>query len=106
MVEDNLSLGEELKKWVKDLICDIGPRWAGSPAEARAAERIRGEFEKVCDESYIDSFKAYPRYFENSPHIILLSHRIIWGLQIGQQVKRLMIDNPHLEDQTQVPHVK
>jgi|GEM_PF-4635651 len=71
MVEDNLSLGEELKEWVKDLICDIGPRWAGSPAEARAAERIRGEFEKVCDESYIDSFKAYPRYFENSPHIIL-----------------------------------
>ncbi len=43
----------------------------GDTLPLRAAERIRGEFEKVCNESYIDSFEAYPRYFENSPHIIL-----------------------------------
>jgi hypothetical protein len=65
------SRGEELKEWVTHIVCKIGPRWAGSPAEARAAKKINSEFEKICDEAKIESFTAYPRFFENSPHIVL-----------------------------------
>ncbi|MBC2717352.1 MAG: Zn-dependent exopeptidase M28 [Desulfobacteraceae bacterium] len=71
MAEELSSRSEELKKWITQIVSEIGPRWAGSPAEARAAERIRKEFGKTCDEAEIDAFSAYPRFPENSPHIIL-----------------------------------
>lgn len=70
MAAQATSRADELIKWVKDIICEIGPRWAGSPAEARAARKIHAEFEKTCHEAQIDSFSAYPRFPENSPHIL------------------------------------
>jgi hypothetical protein len=70
MVGESISIGEDLKSWITQLVQEIGPRWAGSPAEAHAAERIRSEFEKTCNTAEIDSFEAHPRFPETSPHIL------------------------------------
>jgi len=71
MTENTDLRGEELKGWITRIVHEIGPRWAGSPAEARAAEKIHEEFESTCDEAEIDTFLSHPRFPENSPHIIL-----------------------------------
>lgn len=63
--------GEDLKDWITGMVHEIGSRWAGSPAEARAAEKIKEEFNKTCDKAKIDKFYAHPRFPENSPHILL-----------------------------------
>ncbi len=64
--------GPDLKGWIAEFIAQVGPRWAGSPAEAMAAERIRAELAEFCDEARVDAFRAHPRFPETDAQILLV----------------------------------
>ncbi|MHA1607558.1 MAG: M28 family peptidase [Candidatus Freyarchaeota archaeon] len=49
---------------VKEICSSIGPRPAGSEAEARAAELIRSRLESLCDEVVVEEFRVHPRVLQ------------------------------------------
>jgi len=48
---------------IQKVIDECGPRMPCSSQEARAAEIIKKEFEKVCDDASIETFSCQPRAF-------------------------------------------
>ncbi|MHA1310292.1 MAG: M28 family metallopeptidase [Candidatus Helarchaeota archaeon] len=54
---------EYMYNFIERIIDDIGPRMPGSTSEAKAANMIKKEFEQVCDEVSIETFKFHPRAF-------------------------------------------
>ncbi len=63
MIEINEETSKYMDAIVNDIIKEIGPRMPCSPAEARAADRIKGEMEKTCDEVTVEPFTCHPRAF-------------------------------------------
>ncbi|MHA1147543.1 MAG: M28 family peptidase [Promethearchaeota archaeon] len=49
--------------FVKSIVDEIGPRMSCSPQEAEAAEYIKEEFKKVCDEVKLEPFTCHPKAF-------------------------------------------
>jgi hypothetical protein len=55
--------GEYMYNFINRIITEIGPRIPCSTAEAQAAEVIKSELEKTCDEVTIEPFTCNPRGF-------------------------------------------
>ncbi len=53
----------EALQFTSDLIDEIGPRLAGTPACLQAAERIHDELASVCDSAKIESFSFHREAF-------------------------------------------
>ena len=49
--------------FIDTIIKECGPRMPCSPQEAKSAELIKAEFEKICDSSHIEPFSCHPRAF-------------------------------------------
>jgi len=49
--------------FVKKIVKEIGPRMPCSPQEAKAAQIIKDEFKKTCDDAIIESFSCHPKAF-------------------------------------------
>nr|MDO8110864.1 M28 family peptidase [Candidatus Sigynarchaeota archaeon] len=52
-----------MREFVKTIVDTIGPRMPCSKTEAKAAEYIKNELEKTCDEVAIEPFKCHPGGF-------------------------------------------
>ncbi|MFW9999227.1 MAG: M28 family metallopeptidase [Candidatus Hodarchaeota archaeon] len=63
----NINVSEEdsnyMYDFVKRIIDEIGPRMSCSSQEAEAAEFIKHELEKSCDEVLVESFSCHPKAF-------------------------------------------
>jgi len=64
-------------------ICeDAGPREPGSEAERKAAEIVKGEFEKHCDRVHVETFQLAPKGFLSftvlSPAFVLIGIPFYW----------------------------
>ena len=49
--------------FVKRIVNEIGPRMSCSPAEAKAAQFIKKEFEVICDDVKVEPFTCHPKAF-------------------------------------------
>ncbi|MHA1669367.1 MAG: M28 family metallopeptidase [Promethearchaeota archaeon] len=54
---------EYMYNFIERIIKECGPRMPCSPQEAKSAEIIKTEFEKMCDSSSIEPFTCHPRAF-------------------------------------------
>ncbi|MCK4380420.1 MAG: M28 family peptidase [Candidatus Lokiarchaeota archaeon] len=63
----NINISEEDSKYmydfVQEVIDEIGPRMSCSSQEAEAAEFIKNELEKSCDEVSMERFTCHPKAF-------------------------------------------
>jgi len=63
----NINVSEEDSKYMYDfvqqVIDEIGPRMSCSSQEAEAAEFIKNELEKSCDEVSVEKFTCHPKAF-------------------------------------------
>lgn len=63
----NIEISEEDSKYMYDfvqrIINEIGPRMPCTSQEAEAAEVIKDEFEKSCDEVSVEDFTCHPKAF-------------------------------------------
>ena len=63
----NINLSESDSDYmysiIQKIIDDCGCRMPCSPQEAEAAQIIKNELEKTCDEVIIEPFKCHPRAF-------------------------------------------
>ncbi|MEE9379393.1 MAG: M28 family peptidase [Candidatus Lokiarchaeia archaeon] len=63
----NINVSEEDSKYMYDfvrrVIDEIGPRMSCSSQEAEAAEFIKNELEKSCDEVFMERFTCHPKAF-------------------------------------------
>lgn len=66
-MEPEINLNDEdtnyMYGFIKKITDEVGPRIPGSEQEAAAAEMIKKEMEKTCDEVEIEEFKFHPRAF-------------------------------------------
>ena len=78
---DGIQQNDMHKFFVK--ICEeAGPREAGSPAEHKAADIVKEEFEKHCDKVTKEEFKLAPRAFLSfttlAPLFVLIGFPFFW----------------------------
>ncbi len=52
-----------LYNFVQQIISEVGPRMPCSLQEAKAAEIIKNELEKSCDEVSVEDFSCHPKAF-------------------------------------------
>lgn len=71
-VEISNDDSEYMYNVIKDIIDNFGPRMPCSPAEAQAADYIKKELEKTCDEVNVEPFKCHPRAFLGWIRIVIL----------------------------------
>ncbi len=57
------SDSDYMYSFIERIIEECGPRMPCSPQEAKSAEIIKTEFEKMCDSSHIEPFTCHPRAF-------------------------------------------
>ncbi len=62
-VEIPKELDDYMYDFVNKVIDEVGPRMPCSPQEAKAAQIIKEEFEKTCDDVVIEPFTCHPRAF-------------------------------------------
>ncbi|MHA1265423.1 MAG: M28 family metallopeptidase [Candidatus Helarchaeota archaeon] len=62
-IEISQEDAEYMYNFIDRIITEIGPRMPCSKQEAEAAEVIKGELEKTCDEVTIEPFTCHPRAF-------------------------------------------
>ena len=62
-VEISKELDDYMHEFVKKVIDEAGPRMPCSPQEAKAAQIIKEEFEKTCDDVVVEPFTCHPRAF-------------------------------------------
>ncbi|MHA1229737.1 MAG: M28 family metallopeptidase [Candidatus Helarchaeota archaeon] len=62
-IEISKEDSEYMYNFIGKIIDEVGPRIPGSEAEAKAAEIVKKELEKVCDEVTIETFKFHPDAF-------------------------------------------
>ena len=62
-VEISKELDDYMHEFVKKVIDEAGPRMPCSPQEAKAAQIIKEEFEKTCDDVVVETFTCHPRAF-------------------------------------------
>lgn len=59
------KIGSKILKHIENIVNTCGPRIAGSKGEYRASQYIFKILQKNCDDSYLDDFAVYPRFY---PH--------------------------------------
>ena len=57
---------------VKDIILQCGPRMPCSEQEAKGSEIIKKQFEKTCDEVYVEQFTCHPKAFLGWIRVIMI----------------------------------
>ncbi|MFX0102286.1 MAG: M28 family metallopeptidase [Candidatus Hodarchaeota archaeon] len=60
-VEITKEQSDYMYNFIKEIIDKFGPRNPCTPAEKKAAEHVKKELEKSCDEAVIEPFKCVPR---------------------------------------------
>ncbi len=72
----------DMHKFIVKICEEVGPREAGSPAEHKAADIVREEFEKHCDVVKKEEFQLAPRAFLSftilAPLFVLLGFPFYW----------------------------
>ena len=58
--------------FVKDIIIQCGPRMPCSEQEAKGSEIIKKQFEKTCDEVYVEQFTCHPKAFLGWIRVIMI----------------------------------
>jgi len=96
--------------FIERIIKECGPRMPCSPQEAKSAELIKTEFEKVCDSSHIEPFTCHPRafigyikvmvlmmlisflsYFLTTLHLVLQVEQILMGISFALNLGAFLI---------------
>lgn len=72
----NNSYTEYMFSFIKRICEEIGPRPATSVNEAKAAQEIKKEFSKYCDETVIEKFECRPGGFLGFLNILAILHFI------------------------------
>ena len=62
-IEISKELDDYMHEFVLRVVNEVGPRMPCSPQEAKAAQIIKEEFEKTCDNVVIEPFTCHPRAF-------------------------------------------
>lgn len=101
---------EYMYNFIERIIEECGPRMPCSPQEAKSAEIIKTEFEKICDSSHIEPFTCHPRafigyikvmvvmmfisfisYFHTILHLTLLLEQIFMGISFTLNLGAFLI---------------
>jgi hypothetical protein len=96
--------------FIEKIIKECGPRMPCSPQEAKSADLIKTEFEKVCDSSHIEPFTCHPRafigyikvmvlmmlisfisYFLTTLHLVLQIEQIFMGISFALNLGAFLI---------------
>ena len=62
-IEPSKEDSDYMYNFVNKIINECGPRMPCSPAEAKAAEIIKTEMEKTCDNVSLEHFTCHPKAF-------------------------------------------
>jgi hypothetical protein len=57
------DLGVRLREFIAEICDEVGPRLGTSTAEAEAGLRIREEYERYCDSTFLEEFSCHPAAF-------------------------------------------
>ncbi|MHA2433092.1 MAG: M28 family metallopeptidase [Candidatus Thorarchaeota archaeon] len=57
------ELGGRLRQFIAEICQEVGPRLGTSTAEAKAGLRIREEYKRYCDSTFLEEFSCHPAAF-------------------------------------------
>jgi len=109
-IELSQENSDYMYNFIERIIKECGPRMPCSPQEAKSADLIKVEFEKVCDSSHLEPFTCHPRafigyikvmvlmilisflsYFLTTLHLVLQVEQIFMGISFALNLGAFLI---------------